>query len=80
MNEVVGVHCARELIRLGVATQSALDSLMDELDIDEADARKAIRVALHASHRASGTRVLTTAGARPADRGNRDGDVCSRMH
>jgi hypothetical protein len=45
MNEVVGVHCARELIRLGVPTQSALASLMDELDIDEADARKALRVA-----------------------------------
>jgi len=45
MSSAIGVHCAKEIIRLGMPTPIAIAVLMRELNISKDEAKEAIRVA-----------------------------------
>lgn len=45
MNTTLGIHCAEELVRLGVPKESALRALMTELELSRTEADQALESA-----------------------------------
>jgi hypothetical protein len=51
MHTILGIHCAEELVRLGVPNDSAVRLLMAELELTRVEADDALRQASDHVHR-----------------------------
>jgi hypothetical protein len=50
MTTTLGIHCAEELVRVGVSPEYAVEALMAELDLTRSEADRALRAASERTH------------------------------